>query len=380
VDGIVEGSVLRVGDRVRITAQLIQAEQERHLWAESYERDLRDILALQSEVARAIASEIKATVTPVEERRLASARRIDPEVHEAYLQGRYYSNTRTEEALRRSLDFFEQAIKKDPGYAPAYAGMAGSYRALGHLQFLPQKEAEAKVEALAKKALELDETFAEAHRWLGNYRRALELNPSDAQAHAGLAYDLSIAGRHEEAIAEMKRAEELDPLSTEIGGDPGWVYYMARHYDQAIEYLRRVLEAHPKSVWSHSVLGEAYLQKGMYAEAIAELQHAVTLTPGSPFPLTELGNAYAVAGKRGEALKILAELKTRLSKGGSVSSYDMAVLYAGLGEKDEAFASLRKAFQQQDVGRMWTKVDPRLDPLRSDPRFQEMVRRMNFPP
>jgi TolB-like protein/DNA-binding winged helix-turn-helix (wHTH) protein/Flp pilus assembly protein TadD len=394
VDAVVEGAVLRSGDRVRITAQLIEARADKHLWAEGYERDLRDVLALQSEVARAIANEIKIKLSPDEETRLTNARPVNPEAYKAYLKGLYYQQKYTEEAMRLGRKYFEEAIQRDPNYALAYLGLSGSYLHSARLQFLPGDEVSAKTRAAAMKALELDETLAGAHSILGyvldryewdslgaerEFKRALELGPNDAGAHADYAYYLAERGRHEEAIAEVKRAEELDPLSTG-GARAAWFYYMARRYDQAIEQLRRVLEAQPKFAFAHSVLGEAYVQKGMYEEAVVEFQQAMTLTPGSPWPLTELGNAYAVAGKRGEALKLLAQLKQRLSRGAYVSPYDMAVLCAGLGEKAQAFEWLEKARSKRADGFYWVRVDPRLDPLRSDPRFQDLLRRMNFPP
>ncbi len=393
VDAVVEGSVLRAGDRVRITTQLVHAPTDQQLWAESYERDLRDVLALQREVARAIANGIKIKLSPDEETRLATTRPVNPEAHKAYLKGLYYQQKYTEEALRLSFKYFEEAIQRDPNYAHAYVGLSVSYLFSARLQFLSADEVSAKIRAAAIKALELEETLADAHSVLGyvldryewdsvgaerEFKRALDLNPNHAFAHADYANYLAERGRHEEAIAVAKRAEELDPLS--IGGArAAWVYYMARQYDQAIEQLRRILEAQPMDAFAHSVLGEAYVQKGMYEEAVVEFQQAITLTPGSPWPLTELGNAYAVAGKRGEALKILAQLKQRLSRGTYVSPYDMAVVYAGLGEKAQAFECLEKARGKRAEGVYWVKVDPRLDPLRSDPRFQDLLRRMNFP-
>jgi TolB-like protein/DNA-binding winged helix-turn-helix (wHTH) protein/Flp pilus assembly protein TadD len=394
VDAVVEGAVLRSGDRVRITAQLIEARADKQLWAEGYERDLRDVLALQSEVARAIANGIKIKISPDEETRLTTTRPVNPEAYKAYLKGLYYQQKYTEEAMRLGRKYFEQAIQRDPNYALAYLGLSGSYLHSARLQLLPGDEVSAKTRAAAMKALELDETLVGAHSILGyvldryewdslgaerEFKRALELGPNDAGAHADYANYLAERGRHEEAIAEVKRAEELDPLSTG-GARAAWVYYIARRYDQAIEQLRRVLEAQPRFAFAHSVLGEAYVQKGMYEEAVVEFQQAMTLTPGSPWPLTELGNAYAVAGKRGEALKILAQLKQRLSRGAYVSPYDMAVLCTGLGEKTQAFEWLEKARSKRAEGFYWVRVDPRLDTLRSDPRFQDLLRRMNFPP
>jgi Flp pilus assembly protein TadD len=323
-----------------------------------------------------------------------TTRPVNPEAYKAYLKGLYYQQKYTEEALRLGRKYFEEAIQRDPNYALAYLGLSVSYLFSARLQFLPADEAGAKIRATAMKALELDETLADAHSVLGyvldryewdslgaerEFKRALELNPSHAFAHADYANYLAERGRVEEAIAVAKRAEELDPLS--IGGArAAWVYYMARQYDQAIEHLRRVIEAQPKSAFAHSVLGEAYVQKRMYEEAVVEFRQAISLSPGDPWPLTELGNAYAVAGKRSEALKVLAQLKQRLSRGTYVSPYDIAVLCAGLGEKAQAFEWLENARSKRAEGSYWVRVDPRLDPLRSDPRFQDLLRRMNFPP
>jgi tetratricopeptide (TPR) repeat protein len=397
VDGIVEGSVLRVGDRVRITAQLIQAEQERHLWAESYERDLRDVLALQSEVARAIASEIKAKVTPQEQTRLARARPVNPEAHELYLKGRYSWNKRTPEALKKSLEYFEQAIKKDPSYAPAYAGLADSYNMLGagFYAVLPPKQAYPRAEAAATKALQLDSTLAEAHTslawskiffdwdWQGGEReftQAIELNPGYANAHHWYAVYLTIMGRHSEAIAQDRKAESLDPLSLIISADVALqALGPAGLYDQEMEQCRKTLEMDPSFPLAHACLSDSYKNKRMYKEAVAEMLKAIDLSGGSVVWVSALAQTYALAGRRDEAIKILNELKAR-SKQEYVSPNLFAYIYAGLGDKDQAFAWLEKAYEERSdlVGGL--KVGRQLDPLRSDPRFQDLLRRMNLPP
>ncbi len=395
VDAVVEGSVLRAGDRVRITAQLIEASTDQHLWAETYDRDLRDVLSLQSDVARAIAEEIKVKVTPGEQARLASGRRVNPEAHEAYLKGRFYWNKRTPEGLTKSLDYFQQAIEKDPNYAAAYAGLADSYGMLADNGFSPPEECYPKARAAALKALEMDDTLAEAHTslaqilesydwdWSGStkeIRRAIELNPGYANAHHLYALFLSGFGRPVEAIAEIKKARELDPLSIRINANVGLVFYMGREYDQALEELRKALELDPNDVASHVYLGLVYSHKGMHEEAITACRRARDLSVGKDQTSNlVLAYVYAVAGRRGEALRILDEIK-KSSERSYVPPVAVAMTYVGLGDKQEALAWLEKAFAEHATALDTLKVDPNFDPLRSDPRFQDLLRRMNFPP
>jgi serine/threonine-protein kinase len=394
VDAVVEGSVLRVGDRVRITAQLIRAVPEEHLWANSYDRELRDILALHSEVAQAVAAEVRAKLTPDERARLASARPVNPEAYEGYLKGRYYWNKRTEESLKKGISYFQEAIQKDPSYSLAYVGLADSYVVLHGWGFLPAEEAYPKARAAARKALEIDDTLGEAYASLAavaleydwdwatagrQYRRALELNPSYASAHQWYAEYLARAGRHGEAIAEVKRAQELDPLSLIISAVGAYVFYFARQYDQAIEQSRKTLELDPNFAPAHLYRGWSYEGKQMHREAIADLQEAVALSGNSAFTKAALGGVYAAAGQRGEALKVVEELTER-SKRSYVSPYYLALIYASLGEKEEALAWLEEAYKKHDSVLLHLKVDPRIDPLRADPRFQDLLRRMNFLP
>ena len=390
VDVLVEGSVRRVGDRVRISAQLMQATPERLLWAESFERDLSDVLALESEVARAIAHEVKVTLTPQEEALLATKHVINPEAHLAYLKGRHHFWKATCEGPRRSIEFYQEALNLDPAYAPGHAGMADAYNMLAAVGCLEPKEAYPLAKVAARRALELDNTLAEAHislasirenyewDWLGaerEYQRAIELNPGYATAHTWYASFLSNMGRHEQAIAEIRRAQALDPLSLAVNTVLGGILNNARQYDQAIEKLQETLELHPGINWPHVELGRTYVQKAMYEEAIQEFQEAVDLSEGEP--VWELGYAYAVAGNRGEAQKVLEELK-KLSKWRYVSPYGIALIYAGLGEKDQAFEWLEKAYEERDPNMVWLKNDAWLDPLRFDPRFHSLLRRLNF--
>ena len=393
VDAVVEGSVLRSGDRVRITAQLIDARTDRHLWAESYERDLRDVLTLQSEVARAVASEINAQLTPQEKARLAAARPVNPEAHEAYLIGRFYWNKRTEEGLEKARAYFQQALEKDPNYAPAYSGMADYYNVLPFYSRFSPQDVFPKARAAAQKALELDETLAEAHAslaytkayydwdWAGaekEFKRALELNPSYDGAHQAYSRMLAVRGRLEEAVAEMQRADELDPLSLLPKGNLAMLSYFAGRYDEAIKQLQKTLELDPNFPVAYWGIGLAYEQKGMYREALESFQKAQALAGSSSNVKGSLAHAYAVLGNRREAGKIIAEFKEQ-SKQKYISSYHLALIYAGLGEKDAAFEWLQKAYEERSTLLAYFGMDPRMAPLRDDPRFQDLLRRMNLP-
>jgi tetratricopeptide (TPR) repeat protein len=393
VDGIIEGSALRSGNRVRITAQLILASSDAHLWGKSYERDLRDVLALQGEVAQAIAKEIKTNLTPHEHARLARARPVNPEAYELYLRGRYEWNKRTRESLYKALDYFRRAINLDPTYALAYSGLADVYLILGDNGFLPGADVFPKSKAAALKALELDENSAEAHVSLAGvlssegrdrmaalreYETAIQLSPNYAAAHHWYAVELAYIGRSEVAIPEIEQARSLDPLSVRINANVPYVYYLARQYDQAVAEAHKALELEPRDVVTHRFLGWTYLQKRMPKEALAEFEMELTLEPGSPQALADLALGYAVAGNIKEAEKILAGLQQR-SRKEYVTPYFMAKAYVGLGQKEQAVACLKKGFEVQDALMDLLKVDPALDSLRSDPRFQDLLRRMNFP-
>ncbi len=392
VDAVVEGSVQRSGNRVRVTAQLVDGRTDRHLWAESYDRDLRDVLMLQSEVARAIAGQIRVKVTPQEQVRLAGARSLSPEVHDAYLKGRYELNKRTEQGAKKGLEDFQHALEKDPLHALAYAGMADSYTLLGAYGVISPQEAKQLAREAATKALEIDPGIAEAHTSLailreadydwtgaeGEYKLAIQLNASNATAHHRYARYLAKIGKLEEAVAEIKRAQELDPVSPTISVVVGEVLYFARQYDQAVEQFRKTLAMDPNFWPADMGLGLSYLRKGKYAEAVAELQKAVARSGGDKDPTAFLGQAYAVSGNRDEALKILGELRDR-SKDMRLSPYQIAAIYAGLNAKDQAFEWLENAYKESSIWIRYLKVDPGLDPLRSDPRYLDLVRRIGFP-
>ncbi len=393
VDAVVEGTVLRSGDRVRITAQLIQATADKHLWAGSYEGDLRDTLALQNTVARSIAEQIRISLSPQEQAVLKSAKVVNPEAYEAYLKGRYFWNKRTGDSLKTAVDYFNQAIAKDPNYAQAYTGLADAYALLGDWQYavLTPKEAFPKAKAAAIKALELDSTLSEAHNSLAfcfdafdwdfesagkEFLRAIELNPGYATAHHWYAWHLSLMGRYDEAIAEMRKAKNLDPLSLIINSDLAELLVIAHFYEESISQSRKTIEMDPNFALAHNQLAQAYLQKHMYDEAVAELQKAVELSRGSPTCIANLARAYAASGKTSEAAKLLSDLKKTSSRSYSAAS-EIAVIYAALGDKDEAMNWLEKGFQQRFNPGVLSR--PGFDPLRSDPRFQDLLSRIGLP-
>ena len=393
VDGIVEGTVQRSGDRVRITAQLIQARTDRHLWAESYERELKDVLALQNEVARAIANEIKTTLTPQEQKSLATIRPVNPDAYEAYLKGRYYWNKRTAEGIRKASDYFQQAINKQPNYGPAYSGLADCNSGLAWHGFASPAEALPRAKAAALRAIEIDPASGEAHASLAlvlshqrswaaaenEFKRALELSPGYANAHHWYGDYLSVLGRHAEALAEAKLAFALDPLSPMINTWLGYRYYDDRHFDEAIEQGRKILDFDPSFAAAHLLLGQAYLQKGLQAQAISELQNATALSGDSPSYMAELGVAYAVSGKKVETLSVINQLR-KVARHSYVSSYGFAQIYAALGDKQNSINYLQSAYEEGAVWMQYLQVDPVLDSVRSQPRFQDLVRQMGLQP
>jgi TolB-like protein/Flp pilus assembly protein TadD len=390
VDGIIEGSVMRSGERVRVSAQLIDAGKDEHLWAKDYERDLRDVLGLQAEVAQAIAQEVRAKVNPGEEARLARSRRVVPEAQEAYLKGRYYLGQGTEDMIGKAIASFNEAIAKDPLDARAYAGLADSYAALRSIYRAP-REVMPKAKAAAQKAVELDDALAEGHvslafarmfydfDWPGaeqEFRRAIDLNTNLAEAHDGLALYLMANERHGEAIAEVERAKRLDPLSPIILGDASWVYYGARRYDKAFEVAREWVEMNPGSPWAHTYLGLALQKTGKIDEAIRELERAAGMDRSVTI-LEWLGGAYAAAGRTNDANRILAELTGRAGQR-YVCPYEIATVYVGLGRKDAAFEWLRKGVEERADCMPWIKADSKIDSLRGDPRYTDILRGVGF--
>ncbi len=392
VDAVVEGTVLRSGDQVRITAQLIEGATDRHLWSQSYQGELRDTLALQNTVARTIADQIRISVNPQEQAALRNVPAVDPVAYESYLRGRFFWNKRTADGLKVALAYFDQAIDEDANYAQAYSGLADTYALLGDWQYavMTPKEALPKAKAAAIKALELDASVGEAHNSLAfcldgfdwdfdtagkEFRRAIELNPGYATAHHWYAWHLALLHRYDEAIVEMRKAESVDPLSLVINADLAELLALAHSYDESIAQSQKTIEMEPNFGLAHNHLGQAYLQKHMTDQAIAELKKAVTLSHRSPTCMANLARAYMAAGKRGDAEALLAELMKRSSPGQSYAS-EIAVIDAALGDSNQAMAWLEKGYDERfNPGVL---IRPGFDPLRSDPRFQDLERRVGL--
>ena len=392
VESVVEGSVLRAENWVRVTVNLIDAKTDRHLWAHSYEGELRDVLTLQSEVARAISNEIQIKLTPQEQAHLATARPVNPEAYRLYLQGRYHVNRGTSAAVEKSISLFQQALERDPDNALAWAGLAQSYGVLAVHYSTSPKEWFAKAKAAALKALEIDNSLAEAHTALGSihYRwdwdwpaaerelnDAVELKPGDAYARLARASFLQLMGRFEEAIAEVRRAQELDPVSPRMLIGAAHTYRDAHRYDESIEQCRQALELDPNYGDAHHVLGLTYIVKGMAKEAATEFEKGDRLGDLHGPDIDAL--VYAAAGRRGEARKLLARVMED-AKRGEMTPFAVAQFYVGLGDKQAALDWLEKAYDQHDPFMATLKVNIFFDPLRSEPRFQALLRRMNFPP
>ena len=394
VDAVIEGSVLRVGDRVRITAQLIGVGPERHLWVRNYERDLRDVLNLQGEIAHTIADEVKANVTPDVQARLASARPVNPKAHEAYLKGQFFLNKMAEPDLLKATEHAQQAVQIDPDYAPAYGLLAESYWMSSQNAFgsLPDAEAATRTKVAAMKALAIDDTLVEPHvalgdvlnfhewDWAGSERelkRAIELNPNSALAHTEYAWCLLDIGRQDESIREAKRAVELDPFSELAIFALTSMYYYGRQYDQALEHSRKWLEMFPNSLAAYGKLTRILEANGMYDQEVAAWQKTMTLSGEKPEDVAALGRAYKGGGIRGAWRWDLERLE-RLAQEGRFGT-GIAIRYAYLGEKDKALDWLEKGYEEHAPEMALIKMEPRLGSLRSDPRFQDLLRRMNFP-
>ena len=391
-DYLVQGSVRRAPGRVRITVQLIQARDQTDLWTESYDRELKDILALQDSVARTIANQIHVTLTAEQQARLASPRPVDPEAYEAYLKGRYYWNKRTADALQKASTYFQQAIEKNPAYGAAYSGLADCNSGLAWHGFKSPAEALTKAHAAALKAVEIDPHSAEAHASLGlvlhhrwewagaeaEFKRALQLDPRYANAHHWYGDYLSIQGRHDEALLEAKRALELDPLNLMISTWVGLRYYLARKYDRAIEQGKNTVDLDPNFAAAHLLLGENYVQTGLHKQGLAELQRAASLSGGSPLYLAQVAAAYAAAGRKAEAERIIAHLR-KISRERYVSPYALAQVYASLNDKEQTLRWLQAAYDGRAVWMGYLAVDPAFDRFRSDQRFQDFLRRLGLP-
>lgn len=391
VDAIVEGSVIREGSRVRVHAQLIRAATDEHFWSETYDRELHDALALESDVAQSIASKVKVTLTGEERQRLSAARSVAPEVYESYLRGMFPKGD-GKPGVQESISHFEDAIRRDPTFAPAYVGLANAHRELGtNLSGgEPSGQAQLKVMDAARKALELDPQLAEAHNLLAamdrsqwqwteaeaEYRRAMELNPNDAGANFEYTNWLLSQGRTEEAVAWGQRAHEHDPLAVS-GTAIAWVLFHARRYDEAIQELHTVLAVQPDEERTLWTLGFVLIAKGQPNEAIPVLEKTVAITNRSPAVIGLLVRAYAHAGRRADALRLLGELKRR-QKAGYIPAAAFVDAYLGLDDREQAFAWLERAYQEHSYILQLLKVHPYFDPLREDPRFQELVHRVGL--
>jgi tetratricopeptide (TPR) repeat protein len=390
VDVVVGAAVLRSGSQVRITAELIDASTGKQMWSGSYERSLGDVLALQSEVARAIAREIQAKVTPQEQVRLASSRVVNTQAYEAYLKGLQFFHHYSEESLSRAVEYFDQAVRLDPGYGAAHAGLAQTLVALESIGARPREEVLPEARAAATKALEIDDTLAEAHSAMATVygaeewdwpkcekerKRAIELNPSDATLHFYYATTLRHLGRKDESIAQAKRALELDPLSELANEGLADAYASAREYDLAVAQYRRTLDLYPNKSESEFLLGWAYVHLGRFDEGIEAIRKNLALDGQNPELSPDLAYVYALLGRKDETRKILSRLLdlARQFPRSNLPGH-IGLVYIALGQKEEALSWLEKAYQQHSRMVVWFKTDPRFDRLREEPRFQEMMR------
>ena len=389
VDAVVQGAVMRVGDRIRISAQLIYGRNDKNLWAENYERDFKDVLALQGDVAQAIAREIKVNLEAQEQARVTTTHSADFAAHDAFLKGRYHLQQGTEDQMREAKAYFEDAVRIDPNYAAAYAGLADYYTLTNELS---PRVAMPRANKYVQKALALDENLPDAHATLAyinfygdwdwpsadkEFNRAIELSPSYAEAHRSYSEFLSEMGKHDQALTEIRTALELDPLSIATILDSGWAFYYARDYTRAIEQCGKVLDLDPHSVSARDCIGSAHLATAAYDQAISEFSVLVMSSGNDPLRLASLGCAYAASGRKPQAQKVVAQLY-ELSKIHYVPPYFLGQVHAALGDNDAAMSWLEKAYEQHDSYLVRIKVDPVMDPLRSDPRFEQLQQRMRL--
>jgi len=393
VRAVLTGRVLHFGERLVVNAELIDVANESQLWGEQYNRKPADIFEVQEEISHEISQKLLSKLSGEERKRLSKRHTHHTEAYREYLKGRFYWNKRTEENFRKGIENFHQAIELDPNYALAYAGLADSYILLGFYGSESPDDVMPKGKAAAVKALELDDSLAEAHNslayihytyewnWLAaekEFKKAIKLNPKYATAHHWYAFKLAAMGRHDDAIAEMKLARELDPLALIINAEVGWAYYFSRQYDQALEQFQKTLEMDSSFGVTYMFLGMAYIQQERFAEAISELRQAVELSGGSLIMKATLGHALGRSGERKAAEKMIEELTK--SSGGHISGYNVALIYAGLGETEEALSWLTRAVKQHDMFLTWINQEPMFDSLRSEPRFAELVKRIGLKP
>ena len=392
VGSILEGSVRKADDKIRIAVTLIDANTQEQVWSNQFERSFQDIFAIQSEIAKKIAASLKVEILQKEKKLVEKKATDDLDAYNAYLNGRYCWNLRTEEGLKKAIDFFSSALEKDPKFSLAFSGLADSYGLLALLEFQPPSLVFPKAREAAENAIKIDPNLAEAHTSLGlvrfqydrdwegaetEFKTAIELNANYPTAHLFFADYLKAMGRFEQAIEEVKRAQELDPMSLAINTAFGHVLYLSRQYDLAIEQYQKAIELDPDFLPAHLWFGRPYLQKGMFSEAIAEVSKALELSGESTMALSVMGHVFASAGRKREAEDLLQKLKAR-SKKQYVPSYWIALIYVGLGDKEEAFTWLERAYSERSSWLAWMKVEPRFDALKSDPRFTSLLKRMRL--
>lgn len=393
VRAVLTGSVKQIGDQIVITVRLDDAQTNQHIWGEQYIRKPADILNVQNEIAQEVSANLRLKLTGADEQKLAKNYTENAEAYQLYLKGNYEWNKHTQEDLHKGIEYYNQALEKDPNYAPAYQGLSGSYGVLGNA-YLPPNENFPKAKAYAAKALAIDDTLAEAHVAMGavrlfydwdwaetekEFKRAQTLNSKNASAHQLYAAYLEAKGRFDEARAEAERAQELDPLSAMVSLEVGFNFYFARQYDEAISQFEKTVNLEPRYIDAYQYLGQTYKQKKMYREAIATYQKGMAQAERHPMLIAALGHAYELAGEHHKALKTLDELR-EISKRQYASPYFIAVVYTGLGDKDQTFAWLEKAFQDRTFLLIWLNVEPQFDPLRDDPRFNDLLQRIGLQP
>ncbi|HEY6118514.1 MAG TPA: protein kinase [Pyrinomonadaceae bacterium] len=393
VEALVMGRIVQRGDTLAISIELVNARENTHLWGEEYDRKLSDLLSVQQDISREVSEKLRLRLTGEDQKRLAKRDTENADAYELYLKGRHFLNKPTEADIRKSIDYFQQAIDRDPNYASAYVGIAQAYGLLGGvLGFVSPRYTATQGKAAVMKALAIDETLDDAHATLAQfklyydwdwsaaekeYKRTLELNPNNPTAHGGYGTYLEALGRFDEAAAERERSRQLDPVSAFTTADVGYPLYYARKYDEALEHFRKGIELDSNLSWAHLWIGQVYVQQARYDEAFNEINRAISLSEGNVRGIATLGHAYAVSGKRSEALKVLAQLQEQ-AKQKYVSAYFIALIYSGLNEKDQAFAWLEKAYEERHPYLILIKSEPVFDNLRSDPRFQALLRRVGL--
>jgi len=396
VDAVIEGSVLRSGSRVRITAQLVRGATDRHIWARSYDRDLRDLVTLQDGVSRSIAEQVQRQIAPRAPRQFASSAAVSPEARENYLKGRYFWNRRSEPGYLKAIEYFHAAVGEDSQYAQAYAGLADAYALLGSLPGakIPRDKSMPKAKETALTALNLDDSLADAHTSLAfvemqyewkfreaeqEFKRAIDLDPNYSTAHQWYAFDLAAMGRLDDAVAEINRARQTDPYSAIVNTDAAEILFYDRRYDEALRQARATLEIDPNFAHAHRVMERVYDQRRMFSEAIAEGKRAVELSDGDTWMLLELAHTYLLAGKKTEMQDCLKRVANISPAGALPEEAVVAETYAASGDVDRAWKTMESMYRRREGGLILLNADPCFDPLKSDPRFQQLLQRVGLP-